>query len=97
MEQVKHQNTPLRDVTLPHKYKLHDSFCMYGFNSSRGTLLLTFHSGMSGEGVTTSLTGGMKFSHQDLNKSTTVLLPDGYHRPKAMRLLQVKDDVDWIQ
>lgn len=53
VEKIENPDIPLRDVRSSHVTSLRDSFCMYDFGYSRGTLSVNFHSAVSVDDVTT--------------------------------------------
>lgn len=70
---------------------------MYGFEYFYGTLSVTFHLGVSAEGVTTPSTVGTKDGRQILNNGATVIFIDSAHRLQAMGQLPVECELGWIE
>lgn len=97
IEQMEDPDIPLREDRLSHVTSLRPSFGMYGFDYFRGILLVTFHSRVTTDGMTTTSTCGMTVDRRVLSNSAKNSLLDGRHCLKAMRQLHVEHYVDWIE
>lgn len=69
---------------------------MYSFDYFCNAPSVTFHPGVSANVVSTPAIGATTIGRQNLNKGGEVLLLDGSLCLKAMKQLQVADDVEWI-
>lgn len=96
-EQIEDPDIPVHGVRLSHVTSPRASFCMYGFDFSRGPLSVMSHTWVCADDMTTSSTGGITAGRQVVNNGDKVLLLDGRHCLQVMRQLHVRSDVGRLQ